>query len=279
MKTILLSLLSIGFIATAQTPFTGTISNSMGGTGRAAITPEEIGLLNPAALVHQDGYQLSTAYRDYNTENNGSAYDMMIHIAESERDSMFPLAITYHKQRHFYGSAMDRVQDLHFTTANIIFQNFSFGVDGVKHKYEPGVGNKIDEWDGSIGVLYLVSENLGLGLTHRNILSSNSPYLNRSVEFGVNYLFETFLRLTFDIAYGTEKNPGHDAIYMLGVEHKLIDYFPVRVGFRIDDVISENYWTIGVGWKGPKIGLDFSWEKNFSKNDEYGTSVDLKVYF
>jgi hypothetical protein len=240
--------------------------------------PEEVAFLNPAALVHQKGYQLSTAYRDFNVREDGSIYDFMAHISENQPDTMFPLALTYHKNRNFYHSANDRSEDFHFTTANMLFDNFSIGFDVRKHKYDGPAEDK-DEWDGTVGIMYILTKDLGMGLVHRNLLDSDSPYLYRTLEFGVNYIFEDFLRFVFDVVYGTEKNPDKQAIYMFGVEHKMLEGFPLRLGFRGDDVLNEEYWTLGIGWVGPKIGLDFSLERNFSETGEFASSFDLKVYF
>lgn len=277
MKTLILLFLFSGFVH-ATTPFTGVISNSIGGAGRAAITPEEVGLLNPAALVHQKGYQLSTAYRDMNVREDGSIYNFLAHISENQPDTMFPLAVTYHKTRNFNYRAIDRTEDIHLTTANMIIPNLSLGFDVVRHTYETSV-DEDDEWDGSVGLMYIVTKDLGLGLVHRNVLDSDSPYLYRTVEFGVNYLFGDFLRFAADVVYATEKNPNKEAIYMFGMEHEIVEKLPLRIGFRGDDVINENYWTLGFGWVGPKIGFDYTLERNFSETGEFASSFDLKVYF
>jgi hypothetical protein len=276
---VILALLLFAQVSRASTQFTGAASQAMGGTGRAAVQASEVGLLNPASFVFCSGYNMATAYREFNTADGGLTRNVMFHASEIETDSLFPLAITYLKTRDINSTDYSLREDFHFTTGQMVLNRLAFGVDIGKYKYTPEGGKDNSEWDVKLGFLYVPADAWGLGLVLTNLLVTDLPYLKRGAEFGVNYLFKDFFRFAMDVTYQLQDNPKHDGVVMLGMEHMFIKQIPMRFGIKIDDPNNANYWTAGLGWNAPRIGFDYTFEKNMSKNNEYGHSFDLKIYF
>lgn len=275
---LLLSVLVILLIAQVSnaTQFSGVASQSMGGTGRAAVLPNEVAFLNPASFVSVRGYNLSTAYRDFSTHYNTSVRNFAVHASENQTDSAFPLAVTYLRTTNQF----QEMEDIHLTTGQVIFGSVAFGVDIGRYKFESRDSDWNDtEWDAKLGFLYAPADTVGLGLVFSNLLSTDHELLNRQVEFGVNYLFLDFFRAALDITHQIEDNPTDESVVMLGLEHTLLKQVPLRAGFKWDAPINQNYWTLGLGWTAPKLALAYSYEKNVDENDEYGHSVDLRIYF
>lgn len=276
---IIFLVLFIAQVSSATTQFTGVSSQAMGGAGRAAVQASEAALLNPASLMFVRGYNMASSYRDFQTKDEGSTRNVLFHLSENETDSMFPLGITYLKTRDINSDFYGERQDLHFTTGQMLLKNLALGIDVAKYSITPENGAKKSEWDAKLGFLFVPDNNLGLGLVFTNLLVTDSPYLKRGVEAGVNYLFKEFLRVAVDVAYQMEDNPTDESVVMFGMEHMYLGQIPLRFGFKYDGPSSENYWTMGLGWNAPRIGFAYTFEKNVSEVNEYGHSVDLRIYF
>lgn len=272
-------ILFIAQVSSATTQFTGVASQAMGGTGRAAVQASEAALLNPASIMFVRGYNMASAYRDFQTKDDGSTRNALFHLSENDPGTMFPLGITYVKTRDINSDFYGERKDLHFTTGQMLLKNLALGIDIGKYSITPENGAENSEWDAKLGFLYVPKENLGLGLVFTNLLVTDSLYLKRGVEFGLNYLYQDFLRLAFDVTYQMEDNPTDESVVMVGIEHMYLSQIPLRFGFKCDGPSSENYWTIGLGWNAPRIGFTYTFEKNVSETDEYGHSVDLRIYF
>ena len=276
---LILFFLLIAQVSSATTQFTGVASQGMGGTGRAAVVANEVAFLNPASFVSVQGFNLSTSYRDFQTYDGGSQRNFAVHASENQTDSIFPLAVTYLKTRDINSSAYGEREDIHLTTGQTIFGSVAFGIDMAKYSVTPENGAKDSEWDLKLGFLYAPIENLGLGLVFTNLLDTDSIYLKRGVELGVNYIFMEFFRAALDVTYQMEDNENDESVVMLGLEHTFIKQIALRTGFKWDSPINQNYWTLGLAWNAPKIGFGYSYEKNVDEPDEYGHSVDLRIYF
>jgi hypothetical protein len=276
---LILFLLLFAQVSSASTLFTGTESQAMGGTGRAAIEANEVGLLNPASFLFVSGYNLAVANRDFSNSDGGSTRNVLLHLSESQTDSMFPLAVTYLKTRDLNSTTNTEREDFHFTTGQMLLKNLALGIDVGKYGYQPKNQPKDSEWDVKLGFLYVPVDNWGFGLVFTNLLVTDYDFLKRGVEFGANYLFKDFFRMDLDLTYQLQDNPNHDGVVMLGMEHTFIKQIALRMGFRWDDPIGENYWTLGLGWNAPRIGFSYAYEKNVAKTNEDGHSFDLKIYF
>lgn len=260
---------------TSAATFTGAVSHSMGGTGRGAVIPSEVSLLNPASFVSVRGYNIATAYRDFSYTSGVSERNFLVNLGENSTGSMFPLSVTYLRT----STHQLETEDIHLTTGQAIGGNIAFGLDVARYKVLPDNGPDDSEWDIKFGFLYAPKDTLGVGLVFSSLLNTDNPALKRQIEAGVNYLFADFFRAALDVVYQIEDNPKDEGIIMVGFEHIFKGNVPFRAGFKWDDPNNQNHWTLGLGWNGPRIGFDYSYEKNASKTNEYGHSVDLRIYF
>lgn len=268
----------LSFNSFAQTQFTGITSLGLGGTGRAAVRAEEVGFLNPASLMHVRGYMVGGSYRDMNVRNEGSVENVMAYLSESGTKSMFPLNITYLKTRNYHLPFVDKNEEFIFSTATRILNNLSLGLNVSRSEHETSI-NKEADWNTSIGLMYVLNPDFAIGLVYYNLLDSDTYYLARRIGFGSSYLFKGFLRFFMDLEYMVDHNPDNELQYMLGLEHILTDMLAYRMGLRFDDMRNSNYWTLGIGFNGPRLALGYAFEKNFSYASEYSHSVDLKLTF
>jgi len=268
----------ISAVASGQS-LTGVAPAAMGGAGRAGVDAGSIAFLNPASMAHLRGYNIVSAYRYYSVNPEGGGHDYFFHGSENQTDSLFPLGVTYAQSKIDFPLGHAKKREIHLTSAQMLGANFAFGIDFGRYDYQVTSSKKEAHWDSSLGLMYVATPQLGFGLVFGNYLKTDFPFLKRNIQFGTNYLFQDFLRAALDIVYQTEDNPDHKSIIMAGLEHRFLETLPLRLGYRYDGLLGKRYTTAGFGWDGPRLGIDYAFEKNLSKSRDYAHWVDVRVYF
>lgn len=262
----------------ASRSYEGPISASMGGTGRAAVVPGETNL-NPASLAFLSGYQGVASYRSFALDPFGNISDFKVSISDNHTENIFPAALVYAKHRTWEGNIGKNEEEMHLSISKFYFEKVSFGFDIERYSMTPDTSTSTTEWDSTFGAIYSLTLNWGLGFVAQNYLPTNSTALISKFGLATAYNFENVVRIQFDLLYPSELNENRRFIYMAGFESHYIKDVGLRFGFRLDDVEHQNHWTLGIGWTGPKIALDYAFEKNTQNQLEMAHSVDLRIYF
>ncbi len=257
-------------ISLSANAYEGPVSSAMGGSGRSSIIPGET-TLNPAAIAHIRGYHVTASYQDYTFEPTGKAAILRASFVDSNEDNMVPAAFTYGK------NAED--QEFHLGVSKFIFRSLALGIEIERYISDPKVGYRHIENDISIGALYAITTDWGVGLVGRNLLRTNLAALDQSVAIASSYAFGKIARVQFDYLLPMQNNDQKKSIIMMGVESHFVHEFPLRTGFRRDNLRNTTFWTAGAGWVGPKIALNYGFEKNVNSSREAGHSIDVRVYF
>ena len=66
---------------------------------------------------------------------------------------------------------------------------------------------------------------------------------------------------------------------MLGFESKTSDTLVLRLGYRYDDLNVQHIWTAGIGFDGPRLKANYSFEKNQEGTSGALHSVDMSIPF
>jgi hypothetical protein len=83
----------------------------------------------------------------------------------------------------------------------------------------------------------------------------------------------------FDITRHEVHNVGQKLVYMGGFESMTSDFWVLRAGFRRDDELGESFATLGLGFKGPRLRVDYAFEKDINGGSGALHSVDLRLPF
>ena len=65
--------------------------------------------------------------------------------------------------------------------------------------------------------------------------------------------------------------------FHLGAEYTLFDILPLRAGFIVDRVSSENYWTAGAGIMLSQLGVDLAYRQGINVSDNRTFVASLKL--
>lgn len=258
--------------------FSGTVARSMGGAGRAAGSADSH-ILNPATLVHVKGYQLGYQYAFHSREQRGILRDWTINIADGNTEAFFRGGATYLNREIKVQGVKTRTENYLVSVGNFLMDNVSIGVQGQYWIETPEGVAKSTFFQSSFGVLYIPVENVGLAFVSNNFLKEHRAGVRPELGFGLHYLYEEIFRLRFDIIYPTKHNAMKKGVLMLGGESLFANDLSFHFGGRLDDIAKENWFTLGVGWDGPRLRMAYAFEKNLKTAKEIRQSFDLSLFF
>ncbi len=258
---------------------TGTVARALGGAGVAALSSAESAFLNPAHLPYLRGYDVGAFRSERHTRGVGSERDWALSLVDVTKGVMLPGAFTYVSRSYDIQGYRSDQQDFALNLGDRITPNLSWGAR-VRY-FRTVTQGRSDEslFNGGIGLLFAPMREFGIGLMADNILDSHTQTLRPVTTIGAHYLYQDFFRIRADLAFPTKSNPDRKAIIMTGLEILPRPDIAFRFGGRIDDQIKQNFLTAGLGWDGPRLGIDYAFEKRLDASDDHAHSLDLRVHF
>lgn len=272
--------------AWAQT-FVGPIASAIGGAGRAAVDPSEAHLLNPASLGHLQRYYISGSYAYGGHESGGDFDQWGIILADGTFGTLIPGALSYHRRTTHLptGGRSYTEQDLQIAIGKLILPQLSLGLTGHRLYFKSSSeGTEHIQNNVHIGALYTPLPQLGLGFTVHDVLPAddNVPVGVQVVPtfgFGAHYMLQEILRLRFDLARPDKFNPGQRTNVMAGLETYFHPKFAFRLGGEWKETADQMNITTGAGYKGPRLSLDYTYQKDLRSDLDGRHMFDLWLPF
>ncbi len=87
------------------------------------------------------------------------------------------------------------------------------------------------------------------------------------------------VRLRFDVLRQEAFNANRGIKTMYGIETSKAGWTVIRVGYSRDERLDQKFATLGIGFSGPKLRVDYSLEKNLERTTGALHSVDLRLVF
>lgn len=271
-----------GFAAHAQV-FTGPAASAAGGAGRASVDNGEASFLNPAAIGYIQHYNASVFAGVGSHPVDGNSNVLAASLADGTFDAIIPGALTYVQKRLDANNGVSDTQsDIAVTIAGHLHRKLAFGVTG--HRLSDQLlsatsGASYTQYNANVGALYVPVPNIGLGLVGYDVGPGDSSPVGIHVvptyAFGVNYLYEKFFRARLDLVRPDTNNPGQRINMMLGLETFFAEEFAFRVGGLWRETADQDYLTAGLGYKGPKLSLDYSFQKDVRNGENGRHLIDL----
>ena len=247
--------------------YNSSISAATGGTGRAAIEAGDVSFLNPAALIHLRGqYFFSSVATD----------EYAVSLSDNTGESAFPGAMAFVQKHRTVAAGELNESDMTMSAAEFAVERFAMGLTA--HYVEQRIkdGPTYHKMNGDLGFIYTPKPHIGLGLVVYNLFSDKNeiPEELRAktiVGAGFNYIYHTVWRARFDV--------DSESVAMAGVETYLNRYIITRIGYSDDFDDKRQLLTAGLGFKGPRFGINYAYEGNPQNSEDYRHSVDLAVPF
>ncbi len=290
MKISLLFLLFAVCISTVCEPalslefFRGAMSSALGHTGRAGLDSAESAFINPALLPLMPNNGMNIYYRDGYLEDGQHRHAVGAGVFDNSEEVFFPGSLHYLRLRDT-GKLPTPVEGEVWHAA-LGYQAHSRWLLGaslyrLNHRQE---GTSFEQWNGSLGTLFKITPDLGVALVIENPAHPGSEVpqnLREDLQTAIGF-FGTVAEaahLRFDLSRRERDNPDGKMAYMFGIETRSLEYLLVRAGFKRDEWSDQNLWTAGLCFNGPRLKLDYAFEKTSTASSGALHSVDLRLPF
>lgn len=288
-KFLLTTVLLLGciFSAPARAQFhSGVISRAAGGAGRAAVDPAESAFLNPASLPHFQRYYMYGEYGWASHPKNGDSSQFAAGLSDASQNVVLPGALTYvRKKTEYVGGGMATDQDIQISLAEFVAPGFSVGLAGhrLMHQESSGAGDVIQD-NAHLGFLYTPFRFIGIALVQYDFLSARDDVVSTArlvpkIAAGVNLLLGDTFRLRVDAVRPQKFNDAGRTDLMAGLESFFRKEFIFRFGGNWKETADETYLTAGVGFRGPRMSVDYSYQKDQRNSASFAHMFDLWLPF
>lgn len=251
--------------------FTGPAASGAGGAGRAAIDSGESAFLNPASVGFLYRYYAS-AYFGLDQHEGGGGHNLWgASLADGSEGNLVSGALTYvRKHVDHSNQSNDTQQDLQVTVAGSPLPRFSIGVTGHRLTNQlrapSGVSADYEQFNAHIGLIYVPVTDFGVGFVAYDVVpvGDSIPIGVRVVPthaLALNYLYEKVFRMRLDLVRPDMMNDGRRIDVMAGIEAFHQESFVLRVGGHWQETADRTYITAGFGYLGPRLSIDYSFQK------------------
>ncbi len=278
------------FIVLSQNSFaqfyTGPIATAMGGAGRASASPGEAAFLNPATLAELKNYygSLGASWGDHPVDGGLSQFSAL--LADGTPDKAFPGQFSYSQKRIALPNGLTTTQqDFQLGLAFAPSDSFAFGLSVHRLMYTDNQGRSNAQNNLNFGSLYSPLKSLSFAFVAYDFLGGDDSVAQAyqtvpTLAIGTEYDYESVFSFRADFVRPDKFNDGQKINTQLGAETTFRNDFAARVGWQWREVqFEEKLISAGIGYKGPKLSLDYTFQKDVVANSGGRHFVDLWLPF
>lgn len=272
------------FALSAET-FRGPISKSSGGAGRAGLQSMESAFANPALLPFVKASEMAVYYQDGYLGPSAHRNAWGVGVIDAEKDVYFPGALHYVRTRKTgVASGAANGEIWHAGVGKILSERLAIGASAYRAQYDVEGDQAYTQWNGSLGVLVLINPNIGVAYVLDNLVHPGSRVprgLREDMKQGLGVYAQVaeLIKIRGELERSERFNPDKKMAYSLAVETMISEWMLFRGGYKRDELADASFWTTGFGFNGPRLRLDYAFEKNAKGTGGAVHSVDLSVPF
>lgn len=267
------------------TVYSGPVSRSLGGTGRAGIGGMEGAFLNPATIALLKNYEVDFYYTDGYARDGEHRNAWMVGAGDNTEGVLFPGALHYGRTRDTgRAGAPANGEVWHAAGAYLLSDRLSVGLSAFRLQSKVVDDGSYTQWNGSLGAVVLLNEDLSFGYVLNNLVQpadkvpvSIREEMNQGL--GLFYRAADSIILRADLVRPERHNPNKELTYMFGLESAPTELFAARLGYRHEAVTRRKIWAVGVAFTGPRLKIDYSLEKEQEGATGALHSVDMRLPF
>lgn len=275
----------IAFLFSLQlmaTEMVGAISAGMGGTGRAAVEPNESLYLNPAALALLRDFHTGFSYQSGFLAQDISRNTYSVTMTDATKEILFPGGFSY--RRHNINGRGQRYKENEFRggLGYRVTDRFSMGL-GVSHlrALDPA-GADVNQTNVDVGLLIGLRPEWGLSFSGENLIKGGEDIpvalqrLSRAA-LGTQYIYQRTFTLRYEALMPLYLRESQFLGHRMGLGIGVQRGFGLNLGYSVDDSIGQNWSSVGILWKGPRLKIAYSFQNEDRANLGVRHLVDLWV--
>lgn len=268
------------FFAQAQV-FTPTIASGTGGAGRAAIDGGESAFMNPASTAHLRNYFIGLHYNraDHPIEGDYSRY--AIQIADGTEGNLIRGSASYYRNSiELRGGGSRTDQDFQIGIGGFAMPRFALGLSA-HYLQQSGQGRDDSQINTNFGAIWSPIDSLGLAFVAYDFAPVSPDVmagrkLVPTYALGAQYVLSEFARFRLDMVrpdlqVWKERRQNVQG----GLESFFANMFVFRLGYGAMEVDNQSVVTASLGYRGPRLSLDYSFQKDIRSEGNVRHFVDL----
>lgn len=257
----------------------GSTSDSLGGVGAAIAHPTEASFINPAGLAFFSGAFVTAGYRT-GKSSFGDYRQMSAVIADANEENLFSGSLAY-RQKDFDFSPLNDLQETDLiATAAYRLPTIAIGLRGYKKETEL-IGATTEQYNGDLGLQWMSSEQLTLGITQTGLLSTKDvvqPFgVLPATTVGAMFVIPQLATLIADFSYAYTQNPNDRWVHAVGLSFQHIEFISLNTGLRMDDRSGETTVTAGLQFVGPRLKAGYAYQKETRKELGEVHTFDISI--
>ncbi len=261
----------------------GPVSSALGGAGIAANEEAEQLLFNPATLVHTKDLSIGAFFSDGYREKNEHDKFTGSTITDNTSDSGVAGGVGFFKRRRTFDvlPTLDEVY-AQVSLAKPVYKFLALGLSIEHYRQDVVGGDEYRQTELSMGALYNPSPKFAVGFVVKNLRGRDEDVpallqLKDELGVGINYILMETFRARFDVVQQTQLNPDQDRVYKAGIESFIDAFLVLRMGYQINELEDRNYYSLGFGFTGPRLKIDYSYQQNEDYTKGAMHSVDFRL--
>lgn len=260
--------------------FTGTIAGGMGNSGRAAFDGSESAFLNPASVAYFDRYILSGFFQTGDVNPTATFNRYALQISDGTQNNIVPGALSFVRNTIELPSGGGELTqtDFQVSLGEVFLERFAFGFS-VHHLIQKGGGISDRQTNGTLGMIFTPTEKIGLALVAYDFIPApgsvaDDRQLKPVYALGSNFMFGDMFSIRADLVKPGVGSRGR-ADAGLGLQSYFNEFLAARLGVQWKETASETNVTAGLGYRGPRFSIDYSFQQDTRVAGSMRHLVDL----
>ena len=280
---VLAAIISIAPLKARAQFFTGPIASSTGGAGRAAADGSEAAFLNPASVVSLRKYYMSGIYGTSSHPVNGDQSTYGVSLADGTPENLFPASLSYiHRFVQGQNDFTDVQQDLQVAVGASLLPRLGLGIAGHQTTDLLNTGSRFTQTNMNVGLLFTPVDYVGLAATVTDVFTPSESVAQAqqvvpTYAIGGHLIIQNSFRFRLDFVRPDRGNERTDV--MSGIETYFTPSFAFRVGEMWKETLDQNFFTAGLGYHGPNLSFDYSYQRDTRAGAGETHLIDLWVGF
>jgi hypothetical protein len=250
-----------------------------GETGRASVDPFGSHFMNPATLVGTHDYNLGAAYSVNRPDGNNPVVSNAFLISDNSPASLVSAAAAYVYKRSSFDSQTLIDQDFSMSFAFRFLKRLSVGALGHRLVRQNNVGPGWAKHNMTLGVWFAPLPIWNLGVVGYDVLTDDDLDMLPVLALGSEISVMGLLKIKTDILRQEKRNPEKKINLNAGIEFDLGEGFNLRTGGIWDTLNNNTYWTLGLGWAGPRLSAGYAYKNNVNISKEITHLFQLWLSF
>lgn len=260
--------------------YKGAVSSATANTGRAAVEISDSAYMNPASLAYMMGYTFTSSYSSTIASGEQQGNDFSLSLMDNMKETVIPTGLAYTQLKRDSGSYDLTTRDFRLSVGNFIGKKLALGLS-LHLKDDQFPTNRFQQTNFSLGMIYAINNDLGLGFTMDDILDpsgkiSQDIRMQSTTGLGLSYNYKKFARFRTDLV-SASGNRFNKPTLGAGLESFMNRWIIIRLGLSRNFDEETSLYAAGLGFKGPRFAVHYAYQTSPQMEKLTRHSIDLAI--